>query len=253
MTPLTHAAVGTALYQKLQGGRRNKRTWWTTSLALLLSFLSHYVLDAIPHYEEFGPLLRYRETVWVFVAFGLIGLGFAWLLARWSREAAWICVALAPWIALGGNGPALWRLGAALLPLVIATISPGKKHLGYVVAAMASLSPDFFPASWHALREIHQAVHYQVDWGTRLYASFVGQPVPRSWYLQITNPYFLAGWTLELIIEGAFFFGSIWILIRGLRAANTVEDGGAEIVGASALRISSVSAPQFQSESPGQV
>jgi hypothetical protein len=214
MTPLTHAAVGTALYQKLRGRRL------MIPLAFLLAFLSHYALDAIPHYEEFGPLWRYRETVWVFVGLGLVGLLFAWLIWRWNRDAAQIWLLLCLWIALGGYGAALWRaVSAALVVGVLSASRKGREQLGYIVAGMLSLSPDFFPASWRTMRTIHDSIHYHTDWGTYLYRRLVGQPAPALWRVQVASPYFLLGWGLEILVEGCVFFGALWILVRGVPAA----------------------------------
>ena len=214
MTPLTHAAVGTALYQKL-GGRR-----LTIPLAFLLAFVSHYALDAIPHFEEFGALSKYRETMWVFVAVGLVGLTFVWLIWRWNRNAAQVWMLLCLWLTLGGYGVALWRVSsAALIFAVLAASRKGRERLGYVIAGMLSLSPDFFPSRWHTARAIHDSIHYHTDWGAYLYAKFVGLPAPVLWQARATNPYFLAGWSLEMLVEGCVFFGALWILVRGAQTA----------------------------------
>ena len=214
MTPLTHAAVGAALYEKLRVRRM------AIPLAFLLAFVSHYALDAIPHYEEFGALLKYRDTMWVFVGIGLVGLAFARLMWRWNRNAAQVWLVLCLWIALGGYGVAVWRASSAVLIFgVLAVSRKGRGHLGYVIAGMLSLSPDFLPARWHTARAIHDSIHFHTDWGAYLYAKFVGMPAPVLWQARATNPYFLAGWSLEILIEGCVFFAALWILVRGAQTA----------------------------------
>jgi hypothetical protein len=218
MTPLTHAAVGTALYEKLHAHPALKL------LVFPLAFLSHYALDAIPHYEEFGPLFKYRETVWVLFGLSGIGLAFGWLIWRWNREAAGVWLLLCLWIGFGSSGPLPWRVLTALGILVGAAATRRlRTRLGYLLAGMLALSADFFPASWRTMHALHDTIHYHTDWGTLLYRRYVGVPVPSSWRIQSANPYFLAGWGLEVLVEGCVFFAAIWILVRGSVAETKQE------------------------------
>jgi hypothetical protein len=98
-----------------------------------------------------------------------------------------------------------------------------RPRLGYLVAGMLALSADFFPRSWRTMHALHDAIHYQTDWGTLLYRKFVGVPVPTSWRIQSANPYFLTGWGLELFVEGCVFFAALWILSRGAVAESKQE------------------------------
>jgi len=209
MTPLTHAAVGAALYKKLRPHPL------TRILAFPLAFVSHYALDAVPHFEQTNVLLRYRDTPWIFLGLGLVGLAFAGLIWRWNRDAGCVWLLLCLWIGLGVHGTLLWRVLAAALILGFAAASRRRRaYVGYLAAGMLSLNADFFPGSWHTLRALHDAIHYHTDWGTLLYIRLVGPPLP-AWNLRGSNPYFLAGWALELFVEGLVFLGAMYLLVRG--------------------------------------
>jgi hypothetical protein len=210
MTPLTHAAVGTALYEKLRAHPTLKY------MVFPLAFLSHYLLDAVPHFEEFGPLFKYRDTIWIFLGLGLLGLLFAGLIWSWNRDAARVWLLLCLWIGLGVYGPVLWRvLSAILIVGAAAATRRMRPRLGYLVAGMLALSADFFPSNWRTMRALHDTIHYHTDWGTILYRRFAGTPDPASWHVRAANPYFLGGWALEILVEACVFFGALWILVRG--------------------------------------
>ena len=238
MTPLTHAAVGAAVYRKLGRNRL------ALPLALLLIFLSHFALDAIPHFEEFGPLLRYRETRWVFVGLGATGLLCSLLIWHWNRNAGKLWLALALWMAVGGYGPTLWRgLSALLILALVALLPKTRAQFGCLLAAMVSMSPDFLPLGWRTMRALHDSIHYHTDWGTYLYTRFVGQPVPAFWHQRVASPYFVAGWALELIVEGCVFFTASWVLIRSSEPAAEAFGPELETVSSSTFASTSASPP----------
>jgi len=113
MTPLTHAVVGTVIYQQLRRPWAGRVGW---VLAFPLAFVSHYLLDAIPHFEGVGPWLRYRDSVWVFAGFGLIGAGLSVYLYRRNRQAGLLWLTLCAWVGLSGITEPLLRPLRAILP-----------------------------------------------------------------------------------------------------------------------------------------
>ena len=98
MTPLTHAAVGIAIFQRLLHPRIRPLGWVA---AFVLAFISHPYLDAIPHFEDVGPLGSYRHSLYAFLGLGAIGTGLSLLLMRWNREAGWIWLIVSLWIGFG--------------------------------------------------------------------------------------------------------------------------------------------------------
>src|SRR4051812_46151907 len=108
MTPLTHAAVGTVIYQ---GCRRVTPSRWALAMALPLAFASHYLIDAIPHFEMVPPpLRRYDVNLIVMIALGLIGTALGLLLMRWNREAGKILLILFWWVSIGVYAPVWLRI-----------------------------------------------------------------------------------------------------------------------------------------------
>jgi len=88
MSPATHAVLGAAI----TGATR--RSWLGLWLAVPLAFLSHFLCDAIYHFEAFYPLSRtlgtthYRAAVLTFVVIGLAVTPALWFFARRNRALA---------------------------------------------------------------------------------------------------------------------------------------------------------------------
>ena len=214
MTPLTHAASGAALYKML---RRSPLGRWSGVVAFPLAFASHYLLDAIPHFEGVGPfiLLKYQASFWVFLGLGMIGGGLAVYLFRRNREAGLIWLLLSLWIGLGGISPPALRLPAALACLgYLAYKTTQDDALGYLLAGMLAVAPDFVTAISSPATLIHNRLHYRLDWATRLYLHFHPPPLPQDWLVRLSNPYFLLGYGLELLVEAVIFFGALYLFSR---------------------------------------
>ena len=210
MTPLTHAAAGTVIYQKLRS--RFPRYGWT--LALPLAFASHFLLDAIPHFEDVG-LMKSPGRVPIFLGLGLIGAGFALLLRRWNREVALIWLLLSLWIGVGSYSYPLLRVLTASLGLAyIVWKSKQWNSVGYLAGGMLATVADLVPLTISRMEQVHDAIHYRTGWGERLYLFFSESPVSLSWRERVQNPYFLAGYGLELLVEGVIFFGALYLLSR---------------------------------------
>lgn len=212
MTPLTHAASGTAIYQML---RRSPLRRWSWVVAFPLAFASHYLLDAIPHFEDFGPLLRYRTNPWIFLGLGMIGSGLAVYLFRRNRETGLIWLILSLWIGLGGISPPAIRLLAALACLgYLAYKTKQTDAVASLLAGMLAVAPDFVAVISRSATTFHNTMHYRLDCATRLYLYFNPPPVPRDWLVRIQNPYFLLGYSIELLVEAVIFFGSLYLFSR---------------------------------------
>ena len=220
MTPLTHAAAGTVIYQKLRS--RFPRFGW--AVALPLAFASHFLLDAIPHFEDVGSL-NSPGRVPIFLGLGLIGVGFALFLRRWNREAALIWLILSLWIGAGSYSYPLLRILTAALGLAyIVWKSRQWSSVGYLVGGMLATVSDLIPINDGRMKQLHDGIHYQIGWAERLYFLFSSSPVPLRWRDRLLDPYFLAGYGMELLVEGVIFLGALYLLSRERFVWQTAEE-----------------------------
>ena len=181
----------------------------------MLAFISHPYLDAIPHFEDAGPLSGYGHSVYAFLGLGAIGTGLSLLLMRWNREAGWIWLIVSLWIGFGSDSYAEWRIPTAILALAfLAWKSRHPESAGFLLAGILATAADLIAWRIGAAEQWHRSLHYRVDWGTRLFQSFATGPVPTSWLARLQNPYFLAGYVLELLVEGAIFFAALYLFSR---------------------------------------
>ncbi|MBI4442006.1 MAG: hypothetical protein HY649_01370 [Acidobacteria bacterium] len=210
MTPLTHAAVGAVIFQKLRIRKLGPLGW---GLAFLLALASHYLLDAIPHFEEIGQLRYYGGGLIVFVGLGFIGVIFSVLLLRRNREAGCIWLVLSVWVALGNPAHPLLRLTTAIVGLAwLAWRTRRAEAVGCLMAGMLAVAPDLTPAATSMMERLHSFFHYQVDWGTLVHLAVLGTATPAGGKNHLEDPYFLTGYALELLFEGFIFFGALYLL-----------------------------------------
>lgn len=211
MTPLTHAVVGTAIYHQLRSPWAGRVGW---VLAFPLAFVSHYLLDAVPHFEDLGPLLRFRYSPGVFLGLALIGSGLAVYLYRRNRQAGLLWLALCAWVGLSGISEPLIRLAAALALLgYLAYRTRQADAVGYLVAGMLAFAADLVPRTWSGAIAFHNRMHYQVDWGTYFHRTFPSSPVPANWLSRWQDPYFLAGYSLEILAEALIFLAGFYVFM----------------------------------------
>jgi hypothetical protein len=194
-----------------------RRPWagrWGWVLAFPLAFASHYLLDAIPHFEDLGPLMRVQNRPWVFLGVGLIGGGISAYLYRRNRQAGLLWLALSVWIGLAGISEVLICLAAALALLgYLAYRTRQADAVGYLLAGMLAEAADLIPRTWIGF---HNRMHYEVDWGAALYLKFNPPPLPTQWLSRLQNPYLQLGYGLEILVEAAIFAAAFSVFF-GLR------------------------------------
>lgn len=227
MTPLTHAAVGAAFYQQL---RKPRWPRWAWLCAFPLAFLSHYALDAIPHFEGTMPIVKPLEKTLVMLAFGLLGALLAVLMLRWNRETGKIWLILALWIGLGPYSFPILRLLTAALALVVAAWTSNRSggnrwsSTAYLLAAMAAIAPDVLSATFRSMKDFHFKMHYKLDWGTMIHRAYSGEPIPTGLLARLHDPYFLLGYALELGVEACIFFTALYLCSReGIETGKPAE------------------------------
>ncbi len=232
MTPLTHAAVGAVIYRQLGKGRRVR---WAWLLALPLAFLSHFALDAIPHFEGMAGLSPSRNNAAFFAAVGLAGFALVWLVARGNRESDRIWMVLCLWIALGSYSFSWLRVLTAALALgYVGWRTRRWADVACTAAGMAAMFPDLIPASFHRLASLHDFLHYHTSLAVRFYLAYSHLPYSYEWTAQLHDPYILLGYALEALIEGGIFCGALYLLFRKEPAAVCAKNTISESLAASA-------------------
>lgn len=191
MLPPAHFAVGAAI------GATVKPRW----LAVPLAFGSHFLMDAIPHLENFGVLCRayHCPMILLWKVWGIPWVIIGGLLLGWMiREA----VATRAW--------GIWAFIAMC---------------GFL-AASPDLCKMMLPRT-NILNVAHSAMHAHHDWGLSLHRALVGggnlaiDLIPRS------IPAY-AGFLAEISVEfGAFWAGWRYLTVRAreVRAMAEVRAG----------------------------
>ena len=212
MSPATHAVLGAAI------AGAAPRLW----IALPLAFLSHFVCDAIYHFEAFYPLSR-KLGVSHDQAFGVtvVALGIAllpgfFLLARRDRN-------LLPFYTYAGGVSALlvlepWphRLAAAtLIAGVLLLFSGSARVCRWVLGAFAATLPDLARWGFKPLNRLHVAMHYEGirDLGDVLYRLFRQEP---SLFVgdRFNDVYYVIGYVIEVVIEVTLLLGGLYVMTR---------------------------------------
>lgn len=217
MTPLTHAAVGAALYQQL---RKIRRPRWLWLIAYPLVFLSHYALDAIPHFEGEISFLTPMQKTLIMLGFGLLGAVLAVLMLRWNREIGTVWLILSLWIGLGPNTFSVLRVLTAALAIILVAWTSHRSGgnpwtgMAYLLAGMAAFAPDLMPANLRFLRAFHIQMHYKRDWANMLHRAYSRRSVGVGLLANLHDPYSLLGYTLEIGVEAIVFLTAFYLCTR---------------------------------------
>src|SRR5579884_3958163 len=134
MTPLTHVTVGAAIYQRT---RSTGGGFLGVLLALPLAFASHYLLDAIPHFEMVPPPLRHYDfNFFIMLALVITGTLLGVLLMRWNREVGTILLLLFLWASLSTYSPLWTRIAVGAAALAYIAAGKSAAGVGYMLAGM---------------------------------------------------------------------------------------------------------------------
>jgi hypothetical protein len=212
MTPLTHGAVGLLVCRHLRPRRLGLPGW---AIALVLAFLSHFLLDAIPHLDAIGPLRELRRSLWLFLILSVIGAGLAAFLYKRNQDAGVIWLLLSVWLAVAGFAGTWVRAIAALTMIGFLALRTRRIEApAYLAGAMLAIAGDMVPSRLELLSNFHDGMHFVVGWGTSLYVQFYSWPPPSGTLVRLRNPYFQVGYGLEFIVEAAIFLGAFWSFSR---------------------------------------
>ena len=212
MSPATHAVLGAAI------AGTAPRLW----IALPLAFLSHFVCDAIYHFEAFYPLsqklgVSHSEAFAVTVAvLGLALLPALWVLARRGPR-------VAPVLSLPSGGEPVAR-GGGNLPVGPAACSSracfsvlgfgASLPLGTGRVRGQSAGPG--PLGLRTAHRLHIVSHYEGmhDLGDVIYRLVRKQP---SLFVgdRFDDPYYVLGYVIEIAVEVSLLWGGLyWMTSR---------------------------------------
>lgn len=211
MSPATHAVLGAAI------AGSTRRIW----LAVPLAFLSHFLCDAIFHFEAFYPLSRTlgtthdRATVLTFVVIGLAVAPVLWLFARRNGTLVGFYVYVGAAMAAFAFDDWRQRAAAGLLLAGLAFLVGGARTGPWVAGAFAAQLPDLIRQGVEPLNHLHVFMHYTgtVDLGERLYRLFERKS-DLNFDVRFENPYYLTGYLIEVLVEVGIGLGSVYYLSR---------------------------------------
>ena len=216
MSPATHAVVGAAVADA------TPRIW----LAIPLAFASHFMCDAIYHFEAFYPLSRTLGTTHqgalatAAVAVATLLLPVLWLLNRGGRGLGALYVYAAGSCALLVFDD--WRVRAAstLLMAGLFLLAGREVRLArWVIGALAAQLPDLVRGGIEPLNRFHIFMHYDGsrDLGQIFYHLVHSEPRLHP-NVRFENPYYLTGYAVEVLIEVGIVVGLLYYLGRGSRS-----------------------------------
>ena len=211
MSPATHAVLGAAI------AGATPRIW----LAIPLAFLSHFLCDAIYHFEAFYPLSRSLGTTHyqaALITVAVVGLAISpalWILVRRNRVLLGFCVYVAAATAAFAFDDWRQRAAAGLLAAGLALLLGGARTGPWVAGAFAAQLPDLVRQGVEPLNRLHKFMHYTgtVDLGERLYRLFEGKS-NLHFDVRFEDPYYLAGYLIEVFVEVGIGLGSVYCLSR---------------------------------------
>ena len=216
MSPVTHAVVGAAI------AGAAPRIW----LAVPLAFASHFVCDAMYHFEAFYPLSRTLGTthnaalVITTLLIGLLLSPVLWILVKRNKRLAALYIYVAASSAVFALGDWKQRTAATLLVAGVALLLGSGPRLGaWITCALAAQLPDLIRAGVEPLNQLHVLAHYEgkMDLGETLYR-FFEKTSSLSFDLRFENAYYLTGYAIEVSIEIGIVMASLYYLSRSSRS-----------------------------------
>lgn len=208
MTPATHAAVGAAISGAVP------RLW----LAIPAAFASHFLLDAIFHFEAFYPLSRAIGTshdeafVIALLAAAAAMVPAVWCVARRDRELAIFCVYLLALVFMRVEEDEIARLAMVLaVSCGVLAFSRSARIRRWTICGFAAVLPDLIRKLLVPVAQLHNWVHIPDDrgLGDLTYRLLVNAP-PLFVGDRFENPAYLLGYFLEIVIEAAILLSAVW-------------------------------------------
>ncbi|MFP3905213.1 MAG: hypothetical protein ACLFWB_13285 [Armatimonadota bacterium] len=189
LTP-AHFAAGGAIAAKMPA-----RLKW---LALPVAFGSHYVLDAIPHYEQWKLMGRVLQLP--------VGMVYWPWVGPWS---------LAFIVLLGWVTYRAWRSNSRKWWIYVAVCG---------IAAGLPDAPNRVLPKQHPLKKFHNAMHAHHNWGVALQKNMTGTSVMEATRNNNISAWFYMGIAAAMIVEiTVFVLGVRIIALAGNRIDKTQQ------------------------------
>lgn len=214
MSPAAHAAVGAAI-----GGRIPRLV-----IAIPVAFASHFVLDAIPHFELFFPLahwlgVSHAAAFWIVAVVCGIAVAPALLWITWRNSPgityAAYCVVLTAFL-IGYQSPGWHRLAGVLAVTgAFGLIGRTGQFWRWLACGLVTVLPDVLRGFWSSLDWLHTWAHFRAghDLGWLFYGWFDGiQQV--SVAHRFENWSYMSGYLLEIALELAIFLAGLYLTVR---------------------------------------
>ncbi len=196
--------------------------------ALLLALFLHFAADFLYHFEAFYPLSvlgKWDEDLTMaglFCILLVLGAPVVVWLARRDPRVGWfaaygVLLSLAPFDP-DKTRRILWA--AAISGLWLALFRTAEMRR-WVLGGLVAYLPDLLRSFLRPLDWVHGRAHYNPaldlgDWVSLLFRGRWQVPVND----RIFDPYYLAGYGLEMLLEAAILFGGLYLLTRRARAAD---------------------------------
>lgn len=212
LTPATHAAVAAVVACRVR----------RLPVALAAAFGLHFVCDFFYHFEAFYPLSvlgRWgleRTMFGLFVMLAVLGAPIVLWTARRDRQTGLFAL-YSFLLSLIPFDPNLDRrvVWAVALSVLWLTLTRHAEMRRWIPCAVAAYLPDLIRHWIPALRWFHEWVHYDSQLDAGDWVSLLGSG---RWRIgvndRIFDPFYQAGYALEILFEAAVLFGCLYWLTR---------------------------------------
>jgi len=221
LSPAAHAAVGAALAHRTR----------SLPLGLAAAFASHFLLDAIWHFEAFyavavslGVSVEAAVLITALPVGLVIGPAMLWL-SRADREVLLFCgyAAAANLTAFAGSWERQLALAAALSAIFLA-LTRSRRAWVWIAGALAANIPDQWKLWSEGMRSFHDWWHYGWESDLGFWLHRLAGETPPSFWGRLEDPLSILGYVLQIAIEAALLLGGLWLLARPRRQARKQEE-----------------------------
>ncbi len=217
MTPATHAAVAALVSTRCRN----------LGVALGASFGLHFLADALYHFEAFYPLSvaarsTSDESMWlIFLVLAMPAVVLTvWLARRDLQVGSFAAFGLALSMVPFDPSPArriVWALVTGGFWWVLSRNSALRR---WVLCGFFGYLPDLVRRLVPPLNRFHEWTHYETRLDLGDWISLIGRG---RWQIAINDriwdPYYQAGYALQLALEAVILFGSLGLLLSSDRSA----------------------------------
>jgi|GEM_PF-3252607 len=197
MSPASHAVLGAVIAARSPN----------LAVALPLAFLSHFLLDALPHFESFDGLAEalgtsHETAFWTAAAIlgGTVGCGLLWTARKHRDLLMFVAAACTVSIAMRIEGWELKAVTSLALAALFLALTRSQTALVWILGATAATSPDVLKYMHEGFNGIHGSLHFSRGPGYWLHRTLGPGGDVFAWE-RFSEPWFLAGSGVEIALE----------------------------------------------------